>query len=156
MTLATVLVLIIFGLTLIIIELFLIPGSTVIGFAGFAMACIGVYGSFEVFGFYGGIGTALLTGAVSLIGLIIAVKKKIWKKFALNNAIEEKVATQDQSLLKINQEGITMSALRPAGTVSFHDVYFEVFSTSSFVEVGQKVKITSLNTNKIFVEKSDF
>ena len=153
MTLGVVLVLILFGLILIIVELFLIPGSTVVGFSGFGMACVGVYGSFEVFGMLGGIITLLLTGGVSLLGLYIAIKKKAWKMFALNNAIEEKVTVQDQTMLVVNQEGVTISALRPGGTVSFDNKYFEVFSSSVFVDVGQKVKITSLKSNKIFVDR---
>lgn len=153
MTLSVLLVLISFGLLLILVELFLIPGSTIVGFAGFGMTCYGVYGSFEVFGLVGGVVTLVLTGALSLIGLIISIKKKTWRLFALNNAIEEKVNKQDQSDLQVGREGITVSSLRPGGTVSFDDKYFEVFSTSSFVEVGQKVKITSLNENKIFVDQ---
>ena len=133
MTLGVVLVLILFGLILIIVELFLIPGSTVVGFSGFGMACVGVYGSFEVFGMLGGIITLLLTGGVSLLGLYIAI--------------------QDQTMLVVNQEGVTISALRPGGTVSFDNKYFEVFSSSVFVDVGQKVKITSLKSNKIFVDR---
>ena len=153
MTLSVVLVLISFGLLLVLVELFLIPGSTIVGFAGFGMTCYGVYGSFSVFGVLGGTITLVLTGAICIIGLIVSIKKKTWRLFALNSAIDEKVKTQDQSFLEVGSEGITVSDLRPGGTVSFDDKYFEVFSSSSFVEVGQKVKITSLNENKIFVDQ---
>jgi membrane-bound ClpP family serine protease len=153
MTLSVVLVLISFGLLLILVELFLIPGSTIVGFAGFGMACVGVYGSFDVFGLVGGVITFFLTGGLSLAGLIIAIKKKAWRLFALNNAIEEKVKVQDQSKLEVGTIGVTVSALRPGGTVSFDEDYFDVFSSSAFIEVGKKVKIIALNQHKISVEK---
>jgi membrane-bound ClpP family serine protease len=155
MTLGVVLVLISFGLSLIVVELFLIPGSSVVGFAGFGMSCVGVYGSFEVFGLFGGIVTLLITGGLSLAGLVIAIKKESWKMFALNNAIEEKVELQDQTELELGKEGVTISALRPGGTVSFDNKYFEVFSSSAFVDVKQKVKITGLKPNKIFVDRCE-
>ncbi len=152
MTAGIVLTLIIIGLILIVIELFLIPGSTVVGLSGFIMACVGVYGSFEAFGTWGGVITFLVTGLLSLAGLVVAIKTKAWKIFALNSAIDEKVKTQNQSNLTVGQEGVTVSALRPEGKVAFNEIYFEV-SSSTFVEVGQKVKITALNLNQIFVEQ---
>lgn len=153
MTLGIVLVLIGLGLLLILVELFFIPGTTVVGIAGFIMCCIGIYGAFVLWGTMTGFLVLIGTLVVSLGGLIYAIKKKYWKMFALNNSIEEKVIAQDQSKLEEGQLGVTVSALRPGGTVSFDDKYFEVFSSSEFVDVGQKVKITSLSRNKISVEK---
>jgi len=152
MTISVVLVLILLGLLLILIELFLVPGTTVVGFVGFGMTCVGVYGSFEAFGTVEGIFISIGTLAISLVGLVIAIKTNAWKIFALNKVNNGTVEKQNQSQLEVGQVGVTISDLRPGGTVSFDDKYFEVFSTSAFVEVGQKVKITTLKTNKIFVE----
>ena len=147
----TVISLLVLGLGLILLEFILIPGTTVIGFIGFAMALFGVYFGYDYFGTATGtyllIGSTLVTG----VGLYIAIKKKAWKRFSLEDEVTGKVNLTNTSL-SVGDTGKTISVLRPSGEVLFGHQSVEVSTLGGFVDPNTEVKIISIDHNKIFVE----
>ena len=51
----------------------------------------------------------------------------------------------------IAREGLVLTLLRPAGTVEIDGQIFDVVSEGRFVEPGAKVRVISVNGNRIVV-----
>ena len=54
--------------------------------------------------------------------------------------------------VQIGDEGVTISTLRPMGKAEFHDKTFEVKTSGNYVERGERVKITRIDSHQIVVE----
>lgn len=147
-----ILAFIILGLALIAAEIIFIPGTTVVGFIGFATTIGGIYYGYEMHGTE--TGHFILGGTVVIGGIMtyLCFKFEIWRKFALEEKMDGKAYANVKAHLKEGQEGISLSALRPMGTAEFNNEEFEVKTYASYVEANQKVKIIKIENNTIIVE----
>lgn len=147
-----ILAFILLGLTLIAAEIIFIPGTTVVGFIGFATMCGGIYYAYNIHGSQ--IGHSILIGTTVVGGIMtyFCFKFEIWRKFALEEKMDGKTYENVKAHLKEGQEGVTLSALRPMGTAEFNNEEFEVKTYASYVETNQKVKIIKIENNTIIVE----
>ncbi len=140
------------GLGLIILELVFIPGTTVVGILGLIFAIVGVVVSYRHFGsaigFYILIGTLVITG----VTLFFSFRSGTWSRFSLKTTIDSKVNEGLVNDLRVGEEGVTRSALRPSGTAEFANKNFEVRTTGSFVDTGTRVRIIQIQSNTIIVE----
>ena len=152
MELYYILFIVFFGLALIILELIIIPGSSIIGFLGFGITILGIYLGYR----YHGLVTATAIGGASIlisgVTLYIAIKMKVWKKFSLNSHIEGTAALNINEFIKVGDEGIALSDLRPYGKAEFADKEYEVASLGNFIEANVGLRVLKLEGQKIFVE----
>lgn len=149
-----ILAFILLGLTLIAAEIIFIPGTTVVGFIGFATMAGGIYYGYDVYSAEIWKGHAILGGTVVIGGIMtyFCLKFEIWRKFALEEKMDGKAHANVKAHLKEGQEGIALSALRPMGMAEFNNEDFEVKTYASYVEANQKVKIIKIENNTIIVE----
>lgn len=140
------------GIGLIIVELVFIPGTTVVGLLGLIFAIAGIAVSYSHFGNDIGFFVLLGTSITTLAALFYSFRSGAWNRFSLKSTIDSKVNEGAQRELKIGDEGITRSSLRPMGTAEFHNQNFEVKTIGQFLDVGIKVKIIQLQENQIIVE----
>ncbi len=145
--------LVLFGLGLIIVEIIFIPGITIVGIVGLIFAGFGIYLSYDYFGTSIGTTVLIATGMISLILFGVSIRSGVWSKFALKNAIKSKVNEGMALRLAEGERGITVSALRPIGKAEFNNKIYEVKTSGNFLEAGEKVKITKIQVNEIFVEQ---
>ena len=147
-----VIALLLIGIGLIIVELVFIPGTTVVGILGLIFAIAGILVSYSYFG--NDIGFYILLGSsiTTLVALFYSFRTGAWNRFSLNSSIDSKVNEGAQQALKVGDEGITRSSLRPMGTAEFHNQNFEVKTIGQFLDVGTRVKIIQLQSNQIIVE----
>ncbi len=151
---ALVVTLIIVGLLLVLVEFIFIPGTTVVGFLGFAVQLVGIYLAYDYYGSRTGHMVLASVILVSGLGLWIAVKLKLWKKFSLKEEISGKVKPANSEAIKEGMEGLTVSALRPSGDAIINDKTVEVSTYGSFIDSRMKVKVTKVTSdNKIIVEQ---
>ena len=147
-----IITLIILGITLLVVEVIFIPGTTVVGIVGFAAISYSIYSSYVSFGSTVGtvvlISTSLITGAI----MVICFKSGVWRKFSLKSSITSKVNEGKIDDLKLDLQGVAVSALRPIGKAEFNNKEYEVTSLGEYVEAGSFVKIIQLKQNKIYVE----
>jgi len=54
--------------------------------------------------------------------------------------------------VQIGDEGITLSTLRPIGKAEFNSKTYEVKTSGNYVDRGEKVKITQIESHQIVVE----
>ncbi|MBL6447007.1 hypothetical protein JMN32_11850 [Fulvivirga sp. 29W222] len=148
----TVIALVVIGLSLIIAEVIFVPGTTLVGIIGMAATGFGIFLSFSYFG--SEVGWGITVGSVILFGisLYFSLKGNTWDRFSLKSTIDSKVNEGLTSKLKVGDEGIAMSAIRPMGKADFHDVEYEVRSMGNYIDSGTTVKIIKIDINNIFVE----
>ena len=148
----TVIALVVIGLSLIVAEVIFVPGTTLVGIIGFIATGFGIFLSFTYFG--SEVGWWITAGSVILFGisLYFSFKGNTWDKFSLKSTINSKVNEGLTSKLKVGDEGIAMSAIRPMGKADFHDAEYEVRSMGNYIDSGTTVRIIKIDINNIFVE----
>ena len=146
----TVLALVGFGIGLMLVEFIFIPGTTVVGFLGFALTIFGVYLSYDKFG--NTVGTTVLSVSMvtTLAGLYYSLKSGVWERFSLKDTIDSRV-NEDVSLPVVGEMGVAVSALRPSGKAEFNDAIYEVHTFGSLVDTGATIKIMKVEGTKIWV-----
>ena len=142
------------GLILLAVEL-IVPGFGVFGISG--IACI-LFSLFMTLG--GGIGALnIMAGGTvaATVGFLILLRylpsSKLWNRLVLKDALKTDrgyTSSDDLSRL-IAREGLVLTLLHPAGTVEIDGQIFDVVSEGRFVEPGAKVRVISVNGNRIVV-----
>ncbi len=149
----TVLILILAGIALVIVELIFVPGTTVLGVLGAGLVIFGVFKTYSNFGSQTGTIVMVATIFVGGVLTIVSFKAGVWGKFALKDTNKAKFNDDFRSHVFINEEGTTVSDLRPIGKADFGDKTFEVRTYGSMVKSGTKVKVIKVDDSDIiFVE----
>ncbi|MCX7744459.1 MAG: hypothetical protein N2167_07845 [Flavobacteriales bacterium] len=152
MTLTTILLLIAIGLLVILAEIFLVPGSTVIGIVGVILLIIGVVGAFYSLGRTGGFvvfGVTLIL--ISILGYL-GFKSNTWQLFAVKSSINSK-APAEAIGFHIGDKGKTITRCAPIGKAEFENGRIEeVYSFGDFIEENTPVVIHKIQDKKIIVK----
>ena len=143
------------GFTLLLLEIFVIPGFNVFGLLGLLAVSTGVYIAYLKLGLL----EAVLVAAIGIsitIGLLRkVVKSRSWLSLVLSNSASRvegfDSARKDLgSLLGFVGEAVT--PLRPAGRVRFCEEFVDVVSEGGFVARGDRVKVIKVNGHKVVVQ----
>jgi len=153
-------ILFIIGLLLLLAEIFFIPGFGLAGIGGIAAILTSIFLTF------GNIVQAtysiLIALGVSIIGLLLLIKyipsTRTWRKFVLSTEQKKElgytVGTKDLKLLN-GKEGIAITPLRPSGIVEVNGKKLNALTRGEYVDSNTKIKIISVEGNKIVVEAVD-
>ena len=145
------------GLILMAIEAFM-PGFGIFGISGlglFILSIVMVSPSVEA-----ALTSLTIAIIMSIIITIIAFKflkkSSVWNRLILqrfgSDEEKDKVLVAQETL--VGQEGVTLTALRPAGTVLMENgEHVSVVSDGAFIEIDQKVVIINKEGNRILVRK---
>src|SRR5699024_5934990 len=149
-------ILFVFGVGLIIAEAFL-PGG-VAGLLG-AAAVIGsiIMAGGNIAYYATSVVIALFLTSIFIIIMVKVFGKRMnfFKRFILTDATDTEsgyVSNVNRTEL-LNQEGITLTALRPAGTVKIGDEHLDVVAESGFVEKDVTVKVIKVEGSRIVVRE---
>ena len=143
--------LLVFGFILFIVELFVVPGTSVVGIAGIVAV---VYGLVRIFTDMGNTaGWIALIAVVAICSVITTwfVRTKSWKKITLNDELAAKVNVVDEQKIKVGDEGKALSRLVPMGQADFGGETYEVHSTDGFIDQRTSIKVVKIEGSKIFV-----
>ncbi|MCA0754593.1 nodulation protein NfeD [Paenibacillus sp. N4] len=137
-------VLFILGLALLIIEVF-VPSFGILGILGSIALIAGiVIAAPDPMTAFISIVIAF-TAAVIIVAVIAAKYKNrgIWNKFILREKLtkEEGYVPAETKESLLGQEGITITPLRPSGTVIIGDRRIDVVTSGEFIDVKRKVKV---------------
>lgn len=143
------------GIVLIISEFFL-PGG-VLGGMGIVLVLLsgtmGVYQypDYAVFIIIGELGAVALGIA---LGLYILTRTRASKLLTLQHQLSHELgyvsATTDVSLL--NEEGMALTPLRPAGVIAVADKRVDAVSDGIYIEEGTQVRVIEVQGNRVVVE----
>ncbi len=148
----TIALLLLFGLLFLAAEVIFIPGTTVVGFVGFALLAWGVWLSYHDLGTPAG--HYALAGAGALAGMVLylGLRPKNLARAALHSVSEGSVHDVRRADVPAGTLGHTLSALRPAGTVLFGEERREAVTRGEFVDAGRAVRVLGIEQNRIVVE----
>lgn len=153
MSLTLIIILIIAGLLFLLLEVLVIPGTTVVGIAGFALIIFSVWESYHVFGSPTGHFVLLGTIFFTLLTIYLALKSKTWNRIMLKTEISGKVNEIDTTKVQAGDTGISVSRLTPGGKALINDEYYEVHTNGEFIDQESEIVVTHLADNKIFVKR---
>jgi membrane-bound serine protease (ClpP class) len=162
---ATDLLIVFLGVLLLLIEMIVIPGFGIAGIGGIGLIIFGLYRlllpdvpvgeevtDMAMFGLTIGI----IGGLVGLVLLFrLMTKTKFWKKLATPD-VQDHERGYDTSLGledMVGQEGVADSDLHPSGWVILGNKRIFVVSEGTFIEDGEKVKIITVDGNRVVVRK---
>ena len=153
-------VLFIIGFLLILAEIFIIPGFGLAGIGGIAAILASIFLTF------GNITQAtysiLIALGLSIIGFFLLIKylpsTRTWRKFVLSTEQKKElgyiVGTKDLKRF-IGKEGVTITPLRPSGIAEVSGRKLDVITQGEYIISNSKIKIISVEGNKIVVEAID-
>jgi membrane-bound ClpP family serine protease len=153
MSLTLIIILIIAGLLFLLLEVLVIPGTTVVGIAGFALIIFSVWESYNVFGSPTGHFVLLGTIFFTILTIYLALKSKTWNRIMLKTEISGKVNEIDSTKVQAGDSGISVSRLTPGGKALIKDEYYEVHTNGEFIDQESEIVVTHLADNKIFVKR---
>lgn len=153
MSLTLIIILIIAGLLFLLLEVLVIPGTTVVGIAGFALIIFSVWESYNVFGSPTGHFVLLGTIFFTILTIYLALKSKTWNRIMLKTEISGKVNEIDSTKVQAGDSGISVSRLTPEGKALINDEYYEVHTNGEFIDQESEIVVTHLADNKIFVKR---
>jgi len=152
MTWTIIIILILVGLLFLILEVVVIPGTTVVGIVGFVLMIVAVWQTYVVYGSTSGHlvlgGTLVLT----LVGLRFALRSKTWDKVMLKSNIESRANIIPEGSIKVGDVGKSTSRIVPTGKALINDEYFEVCSSGEFIDPEIEIEVVKIEHNKIFVK----
>lgn len=147
-------ILFITSIILFIIELIL-PGIGVFSILGITLMLLsGILTIIYIpFGFEMVIGIGILLAFIGYRIYKLIKNKKIYSNIILKETvnIDEKSIVDYTHLL--DKDGITITPLRPYGIAEFNGTELEVSSNGDYIEINVKVRVISINNDKIIVKK---
>lgn len=147
-----VIILILVGVILFFLEIFFVPGTTIVGILGIVFSGFGIYLAFKDHGSLAGNITLSVTLIAIVITIIIGAKSKVWEKLSNKDAIKSRVNVIEESDIKIGDKGIALSSIRPTGKARFNDKTFEVKSLGEYIDSGNQIEVINIKGNKITVK----
>lgn len=141
------------GILLVLGEIFLVPGTTIVGIIGGLFMVGGVVLAYTTQDDVWVGHTALAGTSVATVVLgVLAYRAVKSGSYSLHEAVLDKVNVLAPDALKVGDEGITTSVLRPGGKARINDVKYEVFSVGDYIESATPVRVTKIDNNKIYVK----
>jgi len=159
----------IIGLALVALELFVFPGTAVLGFAGAAlmlvalvMAMVDVYPGMPTMPTFEKLELPLRDLLIAFVGAAVAVgvlsrwlpKTSIYGKLVSQTAsgVNSVIQLESKQAAEIGQVGVALSPLRPGGKAQFGSEILDVMSQGEMIEKGRRVKIIGHSGAEAIVE----
>ncbi len=147
-----ILTIIAIGLIFLLLEILVVPGTTVVGIVGAAMMGFGVFSAYSQYGSAAGTYTLGGTLVFSIAAMVLAFKSNTWKKAMLGSVIQGKVNIFEADKVKPGDEGVTVTRLNPMGKALIGDEYYEVTSRDNLLDQDTEIIVTKVDGNKIIVK----
>ncbi|MFH1119208.1 MAG: NfeD family protein [Bacteroidota bacterium] len=153
MSLTLIIILIVAGLLFVLLEVLVIPGTTVVGVAGLILIAFSVWDAYHVFG--SPTGHYVLAGTIimSLTVIYLAFKSNTWNRLMLRTEINSKVNEIDFNRISEGDAGKAVSRISPSGKAVFNNEFFEVHTNGDFIDQETEVIVSHIIDNKIFVKR---
>jgi len=157
------------GLALVCVELFVLPGTMILGLTGallmlvaVVMAYVDTYPGLPQIPSFGQLELPLRHLFISFIGSIVAIwLLSLWlPKTSVYSALVSQSASGTVSVVEqkerqasmVGQEGVATSNLRPGGKAQFGEQILDVVTQGEMIAKGQRVKIIGHSASEAVVE----
>ncbi len=143
------------GFMLVVLEIFFIPGTTLVGLLGLVFSIAGIVITYSHYGSEIGLIVLISTSVAKLGILFYSLSVKPWMRFAHKQAITSKVNEGLLTSINVGDTGKTLSVLRPMGKALINNTELEVKSIGIYLDSNIEVRVTSVNSNQIIVEPTN-
>ena len=144
------------GIIFLLAEIFLLPGITISGIAGFIFLVGGIAYAYMYIGTMAGNLTLIISALLIMGSFIYFIKSKSLRRISLNTNIDSKVDNSDLKKINIGDEGITQSRLNPIGKVFINDLTVEAKSIDGqMIDEDTVVLVNKLDWSNILVSKKE-
>lgn len=151
---AIIAVLIIIAILLVLLEIFLLPGITIIGVGGALFAIGGIIYAYTV---------STLIGHITLVSSVIAfgaafawlLRSKSFSKVALHTDVDSKLTSSRDLGIQVGDEGVTLSRLAPIGKARFGEITVEAKSIGDFIDEETPVAVVRVDGYNVIVTTID-
>lgn len=138
----------------ILIELFLIPGLSIAGITGIALAAVSVWYAYSH--------VSVLAGNLALAGSFILTAAAVWvfvksralERMSLKTNVTGIVEKIDEELIKVGDKGVSMSRLAPMGKVRINNEIMEAKTNDEFIDQGVEIVVIEVYKTNVLVERA--
>lgn len=149
-------IVILLGVIFLLLEIFLLPGITVSGIAGFVFLLGGIAYAYMYMGPVAGNVSLLIAGLLLAGSFIYFIKSKSLRRISLTTNIDSKVDTSDLNKIKVGDEGITQSRLNPIGKVFINNLIVEAKSINGeMIDEDTEVVVNKVDWSNILVSRKE-
>ncbi len=147
------LILLIVGFCLVVVEMY-VPGFGFPGIAGgiCLIAGIALYARDNVVAW---LVMTVIIAALLCVALSISIRSAAKGRLAKSRLVLQEVATpevgENDLSYYVGKTGCASTILRPAGMGEFDGVKLNILSDGEFIQEGEKVRVTRVEGNRIFV-----
>ena len=146
-----IIILIFVGLVFLLLEVLIIPGTTLAAIVGFGTLFIGIWQAYASKGIVAGHITLGSTIVVTIVSLYFSFKSGTWKRMALKSTIDGKMDQLQGLDIKVGDEGTSVSRLAPSGKALINNELIEVHTFGEFIDQEKELTVISVQDNKITV-----
>jgi membrane-bound ClpP family serine protease len=151
-----VIIVILLGIIFLMAEIFLLPGITVSGIAGFIFFVGGIAYAYMYMGTVAGNLTLVISVFLILGSILYFIKSKSLRRISLTTNIDSKVDTSDLQKINKGDIGTTESRLNPIGKVFINGVTVEAKSMNGeMIDEDTEVKVVKVDWSNIIVMKTE-
>ncbi|MFK7904554.1 MAG: hypothetical protein AB8B69_05495 [Chitinophagales bacterium] len=155
MSAITIIGIITLGIFLLVVEVFLLPGTTVAGILGFVVMIAGVVLSYSNLGMAAGHLSLVISLIITVILSIIAYKTLNSKGVALDDKLTGKMNTLDKDFdLIAGNIGMAYGDIKPMGKAIFNHKIYNVRTNGEFISDNMSIEIIDIYRNQITVKKA--
>ena len=143
---------ILLGIIFLLAEIFLLPGITISGIAGFIFLVGGIAYAYMYMGTMAGNMTLIISAFLIMGSFLYFIKSKSLRRISLTTNIDAKVDTSDLKKINVGDIGITQSRLNPMGKVFINNLTVEAKSIDGqMIDEDTEVVVIKVDWSNIIV-----
>ncbi|MDL2262684.1 hypothetical protein LJC11_04175 [Bacteroidales bacterium OttesenSCG-928-I21] len=152
MDILIIIIFLLFGIILLLAEIFLLPGISIAGIAGVLFLAGGIVYAFTI-DFSYGIYSVVFAAVALCFAIYYFMKSKTLDKLSLHTEIDGKVETFEESDIKVGDKGMTVSRLAPMGKVKINNIILEAKSSYDFIDEDVEIEVVAVNKTNVEVRE---
>ncbi|MGL4518126.1 MAG: NfeD family protein [Phocaeicola sp.] len=141
------------GIIFFLIEVFIIPGTSLAGICSAICLLFANYYAFSELGTSAGFITILLTGIGGAAALVWFMKSKTVDKLSLHKEIDYNMDKLKDLHIQVGDQGVATTRLALIGNAQFNGTEVEVRSIDGFIDEKEAVVIDRIAQHTVFVRK---
>ncbi len=155
MSLTAIIVLLLVGIILLLLEVFVLPGTNIAGVIGILFIVLAIFFGYKDLGTP--VAHVILSAALILtIGTVwLGLRSDTWNRLSLHSTIDSKVMNLEPDELQVGAKGESITRLNPMGKVIINNKSYEAKSGHLFIDPHTPVEIIKIEGNQIIVKPID-
>lgn len=152
MNILIITLLVVAAVVLLLIELFLIPGTSLAAFIAGGCLLYAIYFAFINLGLLGGLVTLVVSIILCTLSVVWFMKSKTLEKISLKKSIEGSVDREAEKTIAVGDKGMTTTRLAQIGFAEINGKIVEVKSAGDFINPKTPIRVIRIANGNILVE----